>query len=127
MDFEGSHKVLIILIYKFFTMKWPPFQNFLKFAWKCILFLYFFLNERNIATSFLMIHLKCTVLHYANLNSSSISKLFLNYRPLNMLFYFSRFLIYVYFNDAFVKNFMKKLSFLNTNFHNCRILGCQTL
>ena len=30
----------------------------------------FFLNERNIATSFLIIHLKCSVLHYANLNLS---------------------------------------------------------
>ena len=46
----------------------------------------FFLNERNIATSFLMIHLKCTVVHYANLNSSSINKLFLNYGLWNMLF-----------------------------------------
>ena len=29
-----------------------------------------------------------------------------------------QFLIYVYFNDAFVKNFMKKLSFFNANFQN---------
>ena len=77
---------------------------------------------------------KCTVLHYANLNSSSINKPFLNYGPLSMLFRFFRFLIYLYFKDAFVKNFMKKLSFFNTNFHNsCQdvlyygILGCQTL
>ena len=27
-------------------------------------------------------------------------------------------LIYVYFNEAFVKNFMKKLSSFNTNFQN---------
>ena len=33
----------------------------------------FFLNERNITTSHLMIHLKCTVAHYANVNSSSIN------------------------------------------------------
>ena len=46
----------------------------------------FFLNERNIATFLLMIHLKFTVVHYANLNSSSINKLFLNYGLLNMLF-----------------------------------------
>ena len=37
----------------------------------------FFLNERNITTSLLMIHLKCTVVHYANLNSSSINKPYL--------------------------------------------------
>ena len=29
----------------------------------------FFLNERNITTSILTIHLKCTVVHYANLFS----------------------------------------------------------
>ena len=33
----------------------------------------FFLNQRNIATSLLMINLKCTVVHYANLNSRFIS------------------------------------------------------
>ena len=49
----------------------------------------FFLNERNIKTSLLMIHLKCTVVHYSNLNSNSINKPFLNYGPLNMLFLFS--------------------------------------
>ena len=66
----------------------------------------FFLKERNITTSLLMIHLKCAVVHYANLNSSSRNKSFLNYGPLNMLFRFFRFLIYVYFNEAFVKKFI---------------------
>ena len=56
----------------------------------------FFLNERKITTSLLMIHLKCTNVHYANLNPSSEKKPFLNYRSLNMLFHFFRFLIYVY-------------------------------
>ena len=65
-----------------------------------------------------MIHLKRTVVHYANLISSSINKPFLNYGPLNMLFHILEFLIYVYFNEAFVKKFMKKLSFFNTNFQN---------
>ena len=37
----------------------------------------FFLNEKNITTSLLMIHLKHTVVHYANLNSSSINKPYL--------------------------------------------------
>ena len=81
----------------------------------------FFLNKRNITTSFLMIHLKCTVVNYANLNSSSINKPFLNMlfnRPSNMLFRFFQFLIYVYFNEAFVNKFMKQLSFFNTNFQN---------
>ena len=52
----------------------------------------FFLNERNITTSLLMIHLKRTVVHYSNLNSSSVNKPFLNYAPLNMLFLFFDFL-----------------------------------
>ena len=77
-----------------------------------------FLNERNITTSLLMMHLKCTVAHYSNLNSSSVNKSFLNDEPLNMLFRFFRFLIYVCFNEAFVKNFMKKLSSFNTNSQN---------
>ena len=52
----------------------------------------FLLNERNIATSLLMIHLKCIVVHYADLNSSSLNKLFLNYGSSNMPFYFFDFL-----------------------------------
>ena len=49
-----------------------------------------------------------------------------------MLLRFFLFLIYAYFNKAFVKNFLKKLSFFNTNFQNSfqdivcyRILRCQ--
>ena len=77
----------------------------------------FFRHERDITTSLLMILLKCTVVHYANLNSSSITKSFLNYRPSNMsLFLFFLFISYLYFfNKTFVKNVIKKLSFLNTN------------
>ena len=79
-----------------------------------------------------MIHLKCTVTHYANLNSSPINKPYLRAVEYAISFFF-RFLIYVYFNKAFVKNFMKKRSFFNTIFQNSfqdvvyyRILGCQT-
>ena len=38
---------------------------------------FFFLNERNITTSPLMMYLKCTVVYYANLNPSSINKPYL--------------------------------------------------
>ena len=72
----------------------------MKFARICILFLYFFQNERNITTSLLMIQLKCTVVHYANLNSSFKNKPFLNYGSLNMLFRLFRFLINIYFNQG---------------------------
>ena len=85
----------------------------------------------------LMMNLKCTVVQYSNLNLGSINKPFLIYGTLNMLFpffFFFRFLIYVYFNDAFVKKIMKQLSFFNANFQNSfqdvvyyKTLGCQTL
>ena len=71
-----------------------------------------FLDERIITASLLMIHLKCTMVHYANLNSSSINKPLLNYGPMNMLFRFFRFLIYVYFKEAFPKNFVKNYHFV---------------
>ena len=68
----------------------------------------FFLNERNITTSLLMVHLKCTVLHYADLNLSYINPI---YGLLNMLFCFFcffRFLIYGYFKEAFAKKTLRK-------------------
>ena len=65
--------------------------NFLEICIKKHFVSSFFLNEKSIKTSLLMIHLKYTVVHYSNLNSSSISKPFLNYGPLNMLFFFSFF------------------------------------
>ena len=65
----------------------------------------FFLNERNITTSLLMIHLKCTVVHYSNLNSSSINKPFLNYGSLNMLF-----LLFFFFDFLFTFILMRLLS-----------------
>ena len=86
-----------------------------------------FLNDGNIAISLMTIHLKSTAVHHAML---ILNKPFLNYRPSNMLFCFFLFLIYVCFNENFVKNFMKKLSIFNTNFQNScqdvvdyRILG----
>ena len=65
--------------------------NFLEICIKKHFVSSFFLNEKSITTSLLMIHLKYTIVHYSNLNSSSISKPFLNYGPLNMLFFFSFF------------------------------------
>ena len=70
----------------------------------------FFLNERNITTSLLMIHLKYVVVPYANLNSSSINKPCL--RAVEYAISFFWILIYVYFKEAFIKSFMKKVSFL---------------
>ena len=47
-----------------------------------------YLNERNITTSLLVIHLKCTVVHYTNLNST--------YGPLNVLFCFFFHFLYMF-------------------------------
>ena len=63
----------------------------MKFVRECIFFFIFFLNERNIATSLLMIHL----------NLGPVNKPLLNYGPLNMLFRFFQFLIYACFNEVF--------------------------
>ena len=71
----------------------------------------FFLNERNIATSFLMTHLQCTAVHYADLNVRSLDKLFLNYVPLNMLFRFFRFFVNVYFKEALSKKYETTITF----------------
>ena len=72
----------------------------------------FFLNERNITISLLMIHLKCTAVHYANLNSSSINKPFLNYGRLNMLFRFFYFLFMFILMKLLSKNLWNNYHFL---------------
>ena len=138
LDFKGSYEVLLSHTY-FWNIHFLQWNGGLfKTFWICTEMHFdslFFLTERRITTSLFMIQLKCTVPHYANLNSSSINKPFLNYGQLNMLLrFFFRFLIYVYFNEAIVKNFMKNLSFFETNFRNSfqevvyyRVLGCQTL
>ena len=111
-DFEGSYEVLSRREYFWSTNFWKwntgPFKTFLKIYAKMHFVSSFFLNERNIAVSLLMIHLKYSVVHYTNLNSSSINKSFLNCGPSNVLFRFFRFLIYIYLKEAFIKNFMKK-------------------
>ena len=87
----------LFLIYTFLTMNWWLFYLFIYFSFEICTDMHFvflfFLNERNITTSLLMIHLKCVAVHYANLNSSSKNKLFLNCRSLNMLFCFFDFLL----------------------------------
>ena len=74
----------IFLIYTFLTMK---FIYLFEICPDIYFVSLFFLNERNITTSFLTTQLKCTVVHYANLNSSFKNKPFINYVPLNMLFF----------------------------------------
>ena len=76
----------------------------------------FSLNERNITTSLVIIHLKCAVARYANLNSSSINMPYL--RAVEYAIQFFLIFYLCLFQQSFVKNFMKILSFFNTNFQN---------
>ena len=55
----------------------------------------FFLNERNITSSLLMIHLKCAVVNYANLNSSSINKTYLRAVEYAISFFFNVLFMFV--------------------------------
>ena len=57
-----------------------------------------------------MIHLKCTAVRYANLNSSSLNNHYLRaIKDAISLFLIS---YLCFFNETFVKSFMKKVSFL---------------
>ena len=86
----------------------------------------FFLNERNITTSLLMIQLKCTVVHYANLNSSPMNEPFLNYGPLNTLLRFFSASHLCLFQRSFCRKLQKNLLFFSINIHKfisrCSIL-----
>ena len=102
-------------------------SNFFKIWTEMHIVSLFFLNQKNIATPILIIHLKFTVVHYANLNSSSKNKPFLNYGLLNMLSRYFRFHI-------FSQKLYEKLLFFNTNLQNScqvvvyyRIIGCRIL
>ena len=84
--------------------------------------------EGNIKTSILLILLKCFDVSYSNGNESFTGRL------LNKLFHFFQYLIYSVFHDTFVKRFIKKPSFLSSNFKNqfqdvvyYRKLRCLTL
>ena len=66
-------------------------------------------NKGNIKTSILLVLLKCIIVGYSNGNESFTGRLFSNYRLLNKLFHFFRYLIYTVFHDTFAKRFIKKL------------------
>ena len=108
MDFEGPYEVLLRHKYFWSTYFWQwndgPFKIF-EICRKTYFASLFFLNERNITISILMIHVKHTVVHYANLNSGSINKSYLLATEYAILLGFFLFSIYVYFNKAFIKNF----------------------
>ena len=108
----SSTKSQVFLIYAFLAMKRRFFYIFWNLHETAFCFI-FFLNERNITIYPLMIYLKYTAVHYTNLNSSSVNNPFFKIQAVEYasLFFF-RFLIYVYFNETFLKIFMKKIYFL---------------
>ena len=80
MDFEGSFEVLDvtnIFDQHRFDNETTTLLNYFEISTEMHFGSLYFLKERNITTSFLIINLKCTVVHYANLNSSSINKAYL--------------------------------------------------
>ena len=99
------------------TMKQGPFEYFLKFAWRSVFLLKFCQIREILNFQFLLIVLKCIVVGYSN-GKNFTGRLFSNYELLNMLFHFFWYLIYSVFHEAFVKKFMQKLSFFNSNFKN---------
>ena len=86
--FRGFYSVTNIFDLHIFEFKTATLLNFFQICTDMHFVSLIFLNERNITTSLLTIHLECTVVPYANLNSSSVNKPFLNYGLLNMLFFF---------------------------------------
>ena len=98
MDFDGSHEVLhvtnIFYLHTFDNETTAVLRNafclFILSKWKKYYNLIF----------------DCTVVHYANLNSSSINEPYLRAVEYTILLLL-KFLIYVYFNEAFVKTFRK--------------------
>ena len=69
-----------------------------------------FLNERNIKTSHLMIHIKYTVVHYVNLNSRFTNQLYL--RAVQYAIFFYDFLFMFILTRLLSKTLLKNYDFL---------------
>ena len=132
MDFESSNEVLLRHNYfdvQIFDNETTALLNIFEICTEMCFVSIFFLNERNITISLLIIATfkEYCFAWYVKLSSRSIIKSFLNYMPPNMLFRFFRFLIYVYFNEAFVKNlsknyFLIQISKIQISFQDIRIV-----
>ena len=119
-DFESIDKVLALHRHIWSDISWGWKNSpwiFFKFAQKSVLLKFCRIREI-LKPDFLLILLKCIVLGYSNENESFTGRLFSNYGLLNKLFHFFQYLIYSVFHDTFVKRFIKKLSFLSSNFKN---------
>ena len=131
IDLESTDKVSPLYQHFWSEISWQwnssPLNFFLNLHGRAFCFL-------NFVILVLLIFLKCIVVGYSNRNQSFTCRLFSNYGPWNMLFHIFRYLIYSVFHEDFVKSFMKKLPFFNSNFKNpfqnavyYRKLECLTL
>ena len=93
--------------------------NFFEICTEMLFVSLFVLIKRNITTPLLRIHLKYSVVSYSIQNSSSISRLFLNYRSLNMLvlFFLSISCLRLFERDFCQKNY-EIIIFFCANFQN---------
>ena len=97
MDFEGSHEVLLRQRYLWFTYnETTALLTFSENSMEIHFVSLFFVNERNITTSLLMISLKLTVVHYANVSSSSINKSYLRAVEYGISFLFVFFISFLF-------------------------------
>ena len=78
-------------------------------------------NKGNIKASILLILLKCIAVRYSNGNESFTGRLLSNYRPLNMLFHFFRYLIYCVFQKVYKETIPFQLNF-QKSIWRCSIL-----
>ena len=91
MNFQDSYEVLLrpnIFDLHIFDNETTALLKFIETSTEIHFVSLLFLNERNIATSLLMIHSKCTLVHYANLNSSSKNKPYLRAAKFVISFFF---------------------------------------
>ena len=108
MDFQGSYEGLLrsnVFDLHTFDYETTHLLKSFEISTEMHFVSLFSLHEGNITISLLMIHLKCAVVHCANLNSSLLDKDYLRAVEYAISFSF-QFLIYVYFNDAFIKSFI---------------------
>ena len=86
----------IYFIFILMTMKRRSFLEFFEISTEIHSVSLFFLNERKIITSLLMIHLKCAVVRYSNLNSRSINKPYLRAVEYDISFFFDFLFIFIF-------------------------------
>ena len=119
MDFEGSFEVLLCRLYfwsiYFWQWNYGPFNFFWNFHGNAFCFFIFSKWKKYYNLTFDdTFKIYCCALCQSKFKHHKWA-LFTERWMWHYVFFDFRFLVYVYFNEAFLKNFMKKLSFFNTN------------